>query len=111
MMTFPTRWRAESDNWSRDGSLITDDSKIEAIKAEFRQGPIIVEHSYYRGGSAPSRHVFEEWEDFESYLIAKAHAGDAIDVWSFSELCKSDKLLAEGKCPAEDGTVPRGGPY
>jgi hypothetical protein len=37
------------------------------------------------------------------YLESKAFAGDSLYLWAYGD--------AEGKCPAEDGTVPRGGAY
>jgi hypothetical protein len=82
-----------------------------AIQAELQRDPIIIEHWHYRAGRAPSRHIFEDWEEFGSYLVAEAFTGDAIDVWSFATLCRPDHRIAEGKCPAEDGTVPKGGAY
>jgi hypothetical protein len=73
-----------------------------------QSGSLIVEHWRYRASRAPSRHIFEEWEEFEAYLVAEAFAGDAVDVWSFATLCRPDRRIAEGKCLAEDGMVPKG---
>jgi len=109
--TFPARWRNEADRWSSKGMAISTPSTVKRIQAALRLGPVIVEHWHYRGGSAPSRHVFEEWEDFEEYLEEAGFAGDAIDVWSFPQVCVADRRVAHGKCPAEDGTVPEGGAY
>jgi hypothetical protein len=108
--TFPLRWRNEADNWTSHGEVFSM-ATIERIQEAFRLGPVIVEHWHYRGGTAPSRCVFEEWEDLEHYLDRSAFAGDAIDVWSFSQVCVGEKRVAQGKFPAEDGTVPQGGAY
>jgi hypothetical protein len=108
---FETRWRNDADVWSEDGPTITGDASLAAIRAELQRGPIIVEHWHYRGGSAPSRHVFEDWESFEAFLTSSPLAGDAIDVWSFTDLCTADRRIADGKCPAADGKTPRGGSY
>ena len=108
---FGTRWRNAADDWSAHGPSITSDQAAEAVQKELRRGQIIVEHWHYRAGSAPSHHVFEDWEDFESYLADEAYAGDAIDIWSFAELCQPERRIAFGKCPGEDGTIPKGGAY
>lgn len=109
--TFPVRWRNEADSWSDKGPTISEASTIETIQEALRLGPVIVEHWHYRGGSAPSRLIFEAWEDFEQYLQEGGFAGDAIDVWSFPRVCVADQRVAYGKCPAEDGTTPEGGAY
>jgi hypothetical protein len=111
MMQFRTRWRNEADSWTPDGDKITAVEKLEAIRKELARGPIIVEHWHYRGGSAPSRQVFEDYDVFRGYLQAEAFAGDAIDIWSWSSLCMPACRLVEGKCPAEDGMVPQRGAY
>jgi len=55
--------------------------------------------------------VFEDFDEFTSWLNEQAYAGDAIDVWSWSANCKPDGRLVEGKCPDEQGFVPKGGAY
>ena len=110
-MRFKTRWRSEEDNWSDSGSKISDEGKLVAIRQEFDQGPIIVEHWHYRGSSAPNRSVFDDYDEFIAYLKEHALAGDAFDVWSWRSLCTTERRIAEGKCPADDGTVPQGGAY
>jgi hypothetical protein len=108
---FRTRWRNDADDWSENEPAITKDASLDAIRDELQRGPIIVEHWHYRGGAAPSRRVFEDWESFETFLKADPFAGDAIDVWSFTDLCTGDRRIANGKCPAADGKMPRGGSY
>ena len=110
-MHFTTRWRSEADGWSDTGAKISAPANLDAIRKELDRGPLIVEHWHYRGASAPTRGVFEEYDAFISYLQEKAFAGDAFDVWSWADLCTPERRLAEGKCPADDGTVPRGGAY
>ena len=107
-----TRFRNEADDWNSDGSKITAPEKLEAIRDTLAtKGPIIVEHWHYRGGSAPDRHVFEDFDEFLQWLNEKTAAGDAIDVWSWSAICKWDLRLVAGKCPDEQGLVPKGGAY
>jgi hypothetical protein len=109
--TFHTRWRNESDAWSTEGSALTAASTLAAIRKALERSAIIVEHGYYRGGSSPTHHVFEDWEEFEAYMDSAAHAGDYVDVWSFGEVCQSDRRIASAKCPADDGMIPKGGSY
>jgi hypothetical protein len=110
-MHFKTRWRSEADGWSESGSKISAPENLEAIRQELERGPIVVEHWHYRGSSAPSRQVFAEYDAFILYLEEHAYAGDAFDVWSWEDLCRPERRLVEGKCPAEDGKVPSGGAY
>jgi hypothetical protein len=106
------RFRNETDDWNSEGSKITSPEKLAAIKETLaNQGPVIVEHWHYRGGSAPDRLVFEGFEEFLKWLYEKTFAGDAIDVWSWATVCRWDSRLAEGKCPDELGLVPRRGAY
>jgi hypothetical protein len=107
-----TRFRSEADDWTVDGRKITASEVLEAVRQCLEnEGPIIVEHWYYRGSSAPDRSVFDDYEVFVEYLNTHAHAGDAIHVWSFAAVCRNDNELASGKCPDEDGLVPRQGAY
>jgi hypothetical protein len=107
-----TRFRSEADNWSSDGSKITDSAKLEAIRRTLEnEGPIIVEHWFYQGASAPERLIFEAFDEFETWLNEQTYAGDAIDIWSWATACQPDTRLAEGKCPDDDGLVPKGGAY
>jgi len=103
-----SRFRIEGDNWTPDGSKITEPAKLEAIQHTLdKEGPIIVEHWFYHGARAPERLVFEDFDEFTSWLNEQTYAGDAIDVWSWSANCKPDGRLFEGKCPDEQGFVPK----
>jgi hypothetical protein len=106
------RWRAEGDEWGSDGRKIVSSENLTAIREVLEnRGCIIVEHWLYRGASAPERKVFDDFDDFLSYLRAHANGGDAIDVWSMHDLCTPQNRIADGKVPDLDGCVPRDGAY
>lgn len=103
-------YRAEADDWGPGRSILDSDS-LEALRLALEQTPLIVEHRHYRGARAPTRLVFDEYEDLEEYLRTKAWRGDHFYVWRFDHLCRDDNPLVHGKLPDVDGTVPRGGAY
>ena len=106
------RFRSEDDGWTTEGRKITASETLDVIRQCLeREGPIIVEHSFYRGSCAPDRTVFNDFEAFTAYLNAYAFAGDAIHVWSFAAVCKDDNGLTLGKCPDENGLIPTLGAY
>jgi hypothetical protein len=112
LLTFKTRWRNESHQWSSDGEVITSPAKLDAIRKIFEtSGPMVVEHRIYCGGGRPEHMVFQEVEEFLEYLRQHAFAGDSIHVWDLGTLLRDEDRLVFGKCPAEDGTVPKGGAY
>jgi hypothetical protein len=107
-----TCFRSEDDGWTADGRKINAPEALDAIRRCLdEEGPIIVEHWFYRGSCAPDRAVFDGFEAFTAYLDEHASAGDAIHVWSFAALCRNDNGLASGKCPDENGQVPTRGAY
>ena len=107
-----TRWRSEADDWTAEGPKITEPEKLAAIERALQaEGPIIVEHRHYRGASAPSRFIFEDFEKFTKWLHQDTFAGDSIWVWSYAAVCGDANDLAHGKCPDEHGEVPQGGAY
>jgi hypothetical protein len=107
-----TRFRCEADDWTPNGSKINAPEKLHAIRHVLEhEGPIIVQHWFYRGASAPDRLVFDDYEEFTVWLNERTAAGDAIDVWSWAAVCAADVRLAEGKCPDSEGLVPRRGAY
>ena len=105
------RHRVESDEWTLEGRNITESDSFETIRKTIEKAPIIVEHWFYRASTSPDRFVFEDFDDFMNYLNSKAAAGDDIYVWNFSEVCKYENTIAQGKCPADDGCTPRKGAY
>jgi hypothetical protein len=107
-----TLYRHEADRWTTEGPKIDAPENLEAVRRVLEeQGPVIVEHWHYRGSRAPDRLVFDEYEEFARYLEQQCVAGDAVHVWDYAALCRDDNHLVYGKCPDENGQVPRGGAY
>jgi len=107
-----TRWKNESDDWTSSGSKITEQSKLDLIRDMLeKSGPIILRHWHYCGGTSPSVSVFEDFEEFVAYLNEKSFAGDIIDIWDFSSVCRVENMLTSGKCPDEQGRIPKRGAY
>ncbi len=106
------RFFNEADEWSANGPKINAPENLEAIRRVCEEnGPIVVEHRFYRGASRPDHIAFDEWEDFEEYLNTKASAGDNIFVWNLHGLCTRENVLISGKCPDDQGRVPKKGAY
>jgi hypothetical protein len=111
-LTFKTVWRNEDHDWSSEGDKISDPQKLETIKFVMETGgPVLVEHWFYCGSRAPDRLIFDDFADFIEHLRLNAKAGDAIHVWDLHSVLRDDNRLVDGKCPAEDGAVPRRGAY
>ena len=72
---------------------------------------MIIEHRIYCGGGRPEHVVFQEAEEFIEYLKQHAFAGDSIHIWDLGTVLRDEDRAVHGKCPAEDGTVPKGGAY
>jgi hypothetical protein len=103
-----TRFRSEDDGWTAGGRKITAPEFLETIRVCLEdQGPVIVEHWFYRGSCSPDRLVFSNIDTFVEYLDTHASAGDAIHVWSFASGRRDDNELASGKCPDEWGLIPK----
>lgn len=108
----PAPNRYPPDDWTIEGSRITDPDKVEAIRSELEtKGPVILKHWHYRGACGPSHFVFEDIDDYLTYINTHAQPGDAFDVWGLYSLLSGVGSLAEGKFPDDDGTVPRKGAY
>ena len=108
------RFFHEKDQWTTEGPKINSPENLERIRACLEdEGPIIVIHHLYRGASAPDRLLFNDYDDFLAYLNEQVFAGDMIEVWSFHEVFggTSENYLGFGKCPDDDGRVPRFGAY
>ena len=84
---------------------------LAIIREILDRQPIILEHRFYRGSSAPLRLVFDEYEDFLNHLKSRARPGDHFLVWGYSSLCRDDNTLADAKYPDDGGLTPRGGSY
>jgi len=111
-LKFKPGYRSEADEWTCDGERITAPEKLAAIKKVLeKDGPILVQHKFLRGARAPHEAVFDDYEEFLSYLSEHARAGDKISVWSLWPFMRDTPALAHGKCPAEDGTILKRGAY
>ena len=89
---------------SRDGTLVR-------IRAVFEESPVIVEHRFYRGASAPMRLLFEGYEDFLNHVKLQSRPGDHFLIWRYDELCRDDNKVEDAKLPDLQGRVPKHGPY
>ncbi len=106
------RFYSEADEWTTEAGKITAPETLEAIRKTLEEeGSVLVEHCFYRGFCAPDRLVFNDFDTFMEYLDNSASAGDAIHIWSFAAVCKGDNELAYGKCPDDQGRVPKKGAY
>lgn len=106
------RFFSDADEWTNDGAKITAPEHLATIRRTLEHdGPVIVQHWFYRGSSAPDRIVFDAYDDFTEYLNTHAFAGDIIDVWSFSAVCTDNNRIASGKCPDDQDRVPKKGAY
>ena len=103
-------WIVESDEWGTGSSIVAAET-LARIQAVLAESPIIVEHRFYRGASAPDRVVFDEYEDFTEYVERTSRPGDSYRVWRYNELCRDDNPVARGKIPDDRGRVPKKGPY
>jgi hypothetical protein len=112
MIKFKPGYRVEADQWSVEGEKISSPEKLSAIKKVLEtDGPILVDHRFLRGARGPDTLVFDDYEEFISYLTGNARSGDLISVWNLWPLMRDTPPLAQGKCPADDGAVPKGGAY
>src|SRR5262245_37590742 len=104
-------YRNESDEWNAKTPSIMSPERLAVIREVLEESPIIVEHWFYRGGCAPDRLVFDDYERFEEHLRTRTRPGDAVHVWRYDALCRDDNTLTHGKFPDTDGLVPKRGAY
>ena len=103
---------SDKDEWRTDGAKITSPKNLANIRRVLEdEAPVIVEHWFYRRSTSPARFVFDDFEDFMSYMNENARAGDIIKVWNFGKTCTKQNMLAQGKCPDDADRVPRKGAY
>jgi hypothetical protein len=90
--------------------VLNSSENLDKIRGVLEKaGPIIIQHWHFYGARAPDCMAFADFCAFVEYLRTEAASGDAIDVWSMSDVCKPENRLAEGKCPDHDGRTPQGG--
>ena len=105
-------FRADVDEWAPDGRKILSAENLERIRRTLEEeGPIIVEHWFYRGSRSPGRLIFDDLDEFVGYVESHARSGDAFHVWSFASVCRDENVIASGKYPDEGGRVPKKGAY
>jgi len=104
--------RAEADDWTPNGRKILSPENLTVIRNTLEnEGPIIVEHWFYRGSRSPDRLVFDDFDNFVEYVQSKSAIGDAFHVWNYASVCKDENEIAAGKFPDDDDCVPRKGTY
>jgi hypothetical protein len=104
--------RTEIDGWTIAGEKFGTSEQLAAIKTVIeREGPVVLEHKFLRGGRGPHIAAFDDEELLLEYLAEHAHAGDKVSVWRLWPFMRDTPPLACGKCPDEDGTVPERGAY
>ena len=100
------------DEWVSDSYTISSIENLQKIEHILENvGSVIVEHWHFYGSRSPTKMVFDDMDDFEEYLNENAIAGDAIHTWSMHELCTNENELVSGKCPDQNGLIPKGGAY
>lgn len=105
------RDRHEPDDWTNDGNKITSEENLKLIQKIIDEGPIIIEHWYYRGASSPNVFVVDDMDNFIDYVKKQTSSGDILDIWSFTKLCNQKNIIVSGKIPDIDGKIPTGGAY
>jgi len=100
-----------TDDWSETGANILGLELLAKVQSVLERQPIIREHRLYRSSSAPLRLIFDAHEDFLAHLKSHANPGDHLLIWGYSDLCRNDNLLVDGKYPDDAGHTPRGGAF
>lgn len=113
MLTFKCYSKHEPDDWSTDGERFTDPARLSELERFIEEGRLLVaEHWHYRGSRSPTRLIVEDYDDFIDYLQGNAVAGDIVEVFDLSSAWKQkSSAIVAGKCPDQQGEVPRRGAY
>ena len=98
------------DGWHL-GRSILDPRALELLRAASAESPLILEHRFYRGSRAPSRLIFDDFDDLKEHLMTHAQPGDAFHIWRYDALCRDGNQIVSGKYPNEAGLVPERGAY
>ncbi|HYT62361.1 MAG TPA: hypothetical protein VEL50_00585 [Gemmatimonadales bacterium] len=111
-LRFKASARVDGDEWTHEGEKISSPENLAAVKTILDEnGLVLLEHKFLRGGRGPDNVVFDDYDEFVAYLTEHARAGDKISVWNLGPFMRDTPVLARGKCPDQDGTVPNKGPY
>jgi hypothetical protein len=102
--------RVEADNWVVGENLLSSEI-LGCLADALEDGPLVVEHRFYRGSRSPERMHIEDIDRFRAYLSASAAPGDSFWFWPFASVCRDDNVLLNSKYPDKDGTTPLGGAY
>ncbi len=100
----------EGDNW-QTGQHILEETVLSELKTFLESTPLIIEHWFYRGSSAPDRFVVDNYDDLKEHLEKHSKPGDAFYIWRFDLMCKEENTILQAKYPDEQGRVPKGGAY
>ena len=103
-------WIVESDDWGPGASILAEET-LERLREAVAGSPLVIEHWFYRGGSAPERLVIDHYDELRAYLGRGWHPGDAFHIWRFDQVCRTDNELVRGKLPDHRGRVPKRGAY
>jgi hypothetical protein len=93
-----------------EGNTLSEDG-LATIRRTLDDGPVIVEHWFYYGSRAPDRFVFDDFDEFQSYLDSASKPGDSIYIWDYAKICQDHNQIARGKIPDGLGRIPRNGAY
>jgi hypothetical protein len=101
---------SSTDKWSTAGPNILAADQLAAVRHHLENvGFIVLLWGHYRGSKAPTRLTFDDFGEFEAFLMSQPTKGDSIHVWPFPE--DPAQRIAGGKIPNELGEVPEGGAY
>jgi hypothetical protein len=103
---------AVQDEWVVDSDLSINPELLGRIRQRIEDvSAVIVEHRFYRAGSAPHRFVFDSYDALDTYLRERTRPGDSFYFWEYESCCTDANFMAHGKVPNDEGKVPRRGSY